>query len=80
MPERQNISDYFIDDDNTPSVDVIDTYVPVTYYNDGRRGNDIQYLTKEEIITDVLREYERFCSIVRNEQNELLVIDRNSLK
>lgn len=80
MPERQSISDYFIDDENTPNIDTIDLYVPVTYYNDGRRGNDIQYLTKEEIIADVLREYERFSSIIRNEQNELLVIDRDHLK
>lgn len=55
-------------------------YVPVTFYNDGRRGNDIQYLTKEEIIADVLREYERFSSVIRNEQNEILIIDRNHLR
>ena len=57
-----------------------DRYVPVTYYNDGRRGNDIQYLTKEEIIADVLREYERFSSVIRNEQNEILIINRNHLR
>lgn len=80
MPEKQNISDYFIDDDNTPTIETINMYVPVTYYNDGRRGNDIQYLTKEEIIADVLREYERFSSVIRNEQNEILIIDRNHLR
>lgn len=73
--EKQSISGYFIEEDNTPNIEENIVYHPVTYYNDGRQGNDIQYLTKDEIIADVLREYERFLSLMADESNELLILD-----
>ena len=39
----------------TPDADNGTQYNPATYYFDGRAGYDIQYLTKDEIIADVLR-------------------------
>ncbi len=75
VAERQTISEYLIDDDNTPDVEAGKVYIPITYFNDGRKGNDIQYMTKEEVIIDVLREYERFISLISDDKNELLVID-----
>ncbi len=57
----------------TPESDV---YIPLSYYNSGRRGNDIQHLEKDEIIADVLREYERFINIAADESNEILMLDR----
>ena len=68
------ISDSLIREDNTPTVEK-PVYVPVTYYEDRRAGNDIQYLSKDEIIADILREYERFLSIVSKRENDLLVMD-----
>ncbi len=76
MTERQHISDFLIDDDNTPDVDVNHQFVPVTYYSDGRSGNDIQYLSKEELIADVLREYERYISLVADEQKAMMFVDK----
>lgn len=73
--EAQSISDYIINEGNAPKVEHEQVYIPVTYFNDGRKGNDIQYLTKEEIIADFLREYERFISLISNEENELMIID-----
>ncbi|MCR5071666.1 MAG: BCCT family transporter [Bacteroidales bacterium] len=74
--EKRAISDYLIDDDNTPDIDNNLQYVPVTYYSDGRKGNDIQYLSKEEIIADVLREYERFLGIVADEEKSMMFLDK----
>ncbi|KXB47157.1 transporter, betaine/carnitine/choline family [Bacteroidales bacterium KA00344] len=74
--ERQNISDYLIDDDNTPDVDSDTHYVPVTYYSDGRSGYDIQYLSKDELIADVLREYERYITLVADEQKAMMFVDK----
>ena len=51
-------------------------YVPVTYYTDGRAGNDIQYLSKEEITADVLREYDRYISIIADERNAMVFVDK----
>jgi choline/glycine/proline betaine transport protein len=74
--ERQAISDYLIDDDNTPDVEASMHYVPVTYYSDGRSGNDIQYLSKDELIADVLREYERYITLVADEQKAMMFVDK----
>jgi choline/glycine/proline betaine transport protein len=78
--ETQTISDYIAEEDNTPDVETDKQYVPVTYYTDGRTGNNIQYLTKEEIIADVLREYERYISLVSDEENAMLFIDKKKYR
>ncbi len=75
--EKQQLSDYLIDEDNTPDVDNGMQYVPVTYYTDGRTGNDIQYLSQQEIIADVLREYDRYLCIVADERNAMVFVDKN---
>jgi len=76
--EKRQISDYLIDDDNTPDVDNNTQYLPVTYFSDGRTGNDIQYLGKDEIIADVLREYDRFLSIVSDDEKAMMFLDKKS--
>jgi len=74
--EKKVISDYLIDDDNTPDVDNNTQYLPITYFSDGRTGNDIQYLGKDEIIADVLREYDRFLSIVADDEKAMMFLDK----
>jgi choline/glycine/proline betaine transport protein len=74
--EKRAISDYLIDDDNTPDIENDTQYLPVTYFSDGRTGNDIQYLGKKEIIADVLREYDRFLTIVADEEKSLMFLDK----
>lgn len=54
-------------------------YIPVTYYSDGRTGNDIQYLTRDEIIADVLREYERYLSIIADERKSMMFVDKGDI-
>ena len=70
--EAQTLSDSMINEDNTPDVDSSTSYLPITYFSDGRMGNDIQYMTKDEIIADILREYDRFINIISNDENALL--------
>ncbi len=77
MAEKQNVSQYVIDEDNAPTPES-DVYVPMSYYNNGRNGNDIQHLEKDEIIADVLREYERFINVAADEKNEILIMDRDA--
>ncbi|MCR4811463.1 MAG: BCCT family transporter [Bacteroidales bacterium] len=74
--EKRTISDYLINEDNTPDIDSTSQYVPITYYADGRAGNDIQYLNKEDIIADVLREYERYINIIADKQHEMMYVDK----
>jgi len=77
--EKRTISDYLVEDDNTPDVENSVQYIPVTYYSDGRTGNDIQYLSRDEIIADVLREYERYLSIIADEDKSMIYIDKKRL-
>ncbi len=77
--EKRTISDYLVEDDNTPDVETGVQYIPVTYYSDGRTGNDIQYLSREEIIADVLREYERYLSIIADDDKSMFFIDKKKL-
>jgi len=74
--EKRTVSDYLIEDDNTPDVETGVHYIPVTYYSDGRTGNDIQYLSRNEIIADVLREYERYLSIISDDDKSIMYIEK----
>lgn len=74
--EKRVLSDYLVDEDNTPDADNGTQYIPVTYYSDGRTGNDIQYLSKDEIIADVLREYGRYISSISDNRNAMVFVDK----
>ena len=69
-----------MDENNTPDIKNARQYIPVTYYSDGRTGNDIQYLGKDEIIADVLREYERYLSIMADENKAMMFVDKKEYK
>jgi len=77
--EKRTLSEYLLEDDNTPDVETSIQYIPVTYYSDGRTGNDIQYLSREEIIADVLREYERYLSIISDEEKSMVFTDKKRI-
>jgi len=77
--EKHTISNYLIEDENTPDVKTGIQYIPVTYYSDGRAGNDIQYLSRNEIIADVLREYERYLSIISDDNKSIFFIDKKRI-
>ena len=48
------------------------THEPVTFFEDGREGYDIEYLRGEEIIVDILRHYERYRTQRTDERTSLL--------
>ncbi len=77
--EKRKLSDYLLDEDNIPTANSNEQFLPVTYYSDGRTGNDIQYLTKNEIIADVLREYERYISVIADEEKAMVFVDKNHI-
>lgn len=71
--QPKTISDFLINEENAPEVGE-KIYIPVTYFGDGRTGYDIQYFTKEEIISDILKHYERFLTIISDQSNELFIL------
>lgn len=45
---------------------------PITFFADGREGYDVQYLRHEELIADILRNYERYLSLNADQRTTLL--------
>lgn len=71
--QRKQVAEFFVKEDNLPDVENAKTYYPKTYFGDGRDGYDVKYFTKNELISDVLKHYDRFLGIVSKEDNELFV-------
>lgn len=70
---ESNISDYLRSEDNAPEIEHKQIYIPMTYFGDSRKGYDVQYFTKDEIISDVLKQYERFLSLSSDQKNEIFL-------
>jgi choline/glycine/proline betaine transport protein len=47
-------------------------YEAVTFFEDGRKGYDIQYLNQDEIIKDILKHFERYLDSLHNQHVDLL--------
>ncbi|SFL27632.1 choline/glycine/proline betaine transport protein [Porphyromonadaceae bacterium KH3CP3RA] len=71
--QPKTISESLIKEENTPDIDSNRIFIPQTYFGDSRQGYDIQYYTKNEIISDVLKQYERFLSLSEEEKNEIFI-------
>jgi len=67
------VSDYVMEEENLPDLDDKKTYFPKSYFGDAREGYDVQYFTKNELISDVLKHYERFLEIISEEKNEMFI-------
>ncbi|KGE12596.1 BCCT family transporter [Sphingobacterium deserti] len=67
------ISEYVLEEENLPDVEDKKAYFPKSYFGDSRSGYDVQYFTKKELISDVLKHYERFLEIITEEKNEMFV-------
>ena len=48
------------------------TYTPQTFFADGREGYNIEYLQQQEVIADVLRQYERYLALMHDERSRLI--------
>lgn len=73
ISQKRIVSEYMVADDNLPDLDNKVTYFPKTYFGDSREGYDVQYFTKNELISDVLKHYDRFLKIIAEESNEMFI-------
>lgn len=62
-----------LDEDNMPDIENNRTFYPKSYFGDDREGYDVQLFTKNELISDVLKHYERFIEIISEEKNEMFI-------
>ncbi|UXD70441.1 hypothetical protein MUK51_03910 [Sphingobacterium faecium] len=71
--QLEEISDFLLEEKNAPEIGTMKTHVPMTYFGVERQGYDIQYFTKNEIISDFLKQYQRFLSLSSHEKNEIFI-------
>ena len=71
--ELRIVSDYLLREDNLPNIEDNRTFYPKSYFGDDREGYDVQLFTKNELISDVLKHYERFIEIISEERNEMFI-------
>jgi len=64
-----------IEDKSLPNIKHTGYYDIQCYFSDGRKGHTVKYMRKEELITDVLRQYERYMHLVTDESNRLYVAE-----
>lgn len=73
--QKRTLSNVLIEDDSLPHIENRNIYEPITYFNDGREGYDVQYMTKDEMIADILKQYERYMSLVLDDTHDLMTND-----
>lgn len=74
-----DVSRKLIKDKGLPHIQFDQTYLPMTYFSDGRTGYDVQYMTRTDIIGDILRQYERYLHMMNEVGQELLVHEQTEL-
>lgn len=73
--QSRELSDLVVEDSNVPNIEESKIYEPITYFFDGRQGYDVQYMTKDELIADVLKQYERFMNLAMDNSHDLMTAD-----
>ena len=68
----REVSAQLINDDHLPHIQHNMTYEPYTYFFDGRTGYDVQYMNSQELIADILKQYERYLSLLADVGQELM--------
>ncbi|WP_417368881.1 BCCT family transporter [Flavobacterium beibuense] len=78
--KSRSVSEYLINENNLPDIDENKTFYPYAYFGDAREGYDVRLFTKNELISDVLKHYERFIEIITEQKNEMFISSNNNQK
>lgn len=69
----KEVAEQLVNDDHLPHIQHGVTYEPITYFFDGREGYDVQYMSKNELIADILKQYERYLSLLADDVGQELM-------
>ncbi|MDH7913998.1 BCCT family transporter [Winogradskyella sp. SYSU M77433] len=78
--ESKIVSEYLLNEENLQDIDDNQTFFPKSYFGDDRKGYNVLLFTKNELISDVLKHYERFIEIISEEKNEMFVSSNTNRK
>ncbi|WP_291950470.1 BCCT family transporter [Campylobacter sp.] len=68
---RKHTSQSIIDDKFIPTYSKEFIFEPQTFFADSRNGYNIEYLNEQEIIVDILKQYERYLQLLFDDKNEI---------
>lgn len=71
--ESKMVSEFLLNEENLPDAEENRVNFPKSYFGDNREGYDVKLFTKNELISDVLKHYERFIDIISEEKNTMFV-------
>lgn len=71
--QSRSVSDYLLTEENLPDYENKNTFYPESYFGDAREGYDVRLFTKNELISDVLKHYERFIEIISEHKNAIFI-------
>jgi len=61
------------DEVTLPNLTETTVHEPFAYFGDGRLGYDVQYMTQEELIADILKQYQRYLNLMHSEDLALIM-------
>lgn len=68
---KKQASQSIIDDKFMPTYSKEFIFEPQTFFADSRNGYNIEYLNEQEIIVDILKQYERYLQLLFDDKNEI---------
>ncbi|TWO27503.1 BCCT family transporter [Campylobacter insulaenigrae] len=68
---KKQASQSIIDDKFMPTYYKEFIFEPQTFFADSRNGYNIEYLNEQEIIVDILKQYERYLQLLFDDKNEI---------
>lgn len=71
--ESREVPEYFQSEENLTDSGEGEAYFPLAYFGDARQGYDVRFFTREELIADILKHYERFVAIISEGKNEMFI-------
>ena len=71
--ESKEVPEYFQTEENLSNIEEGKAFFPLAYFGDARQGYDVKFFTKDELIADILKHYERFVTIISEEKNEMFI-------
>ncbi|WP_410472998.1 BCCT family transporter [Faucicola mancuniensis] len=76
---RREYIESLVQDEHLPHIQSNESYQPLTYFFDGRTGYEVHYMTHNELISDILKHYERYLSLMGDVGQQIMAHDETHL-
>lgn len=73
------VAESLLKDEHLPHLQNAEIYRPITYFFDGRLGYEVHYMTKNEVISDILKHYERYLSLMGDVGQQIMAHEQTEL-